>query len=318
MTGLAFNRLLHADWSRTPGKRWVTEARWDDAKQRWQVSASHRVGNIDAWLKTFLDDESSTTLVGFDFPLGVPASWAHQVGIDDFGGFLDQLAAGQWPDFFRVAQTPQDIVLARPFYPNRSCRGMRQTELTNALGVAEFDDLRRECERRTPGRLPCPLFWTLGANQVGKAAIAGWREVIIPTRVQACMCGAALWPFDGDLAFLAARSRCVLCETWPTLATHLLGVGMGAGQSKRRQADRIQKGRQLLADTQSVIWDSAAKKQLTDGFGTSASGEDPFDALLGLLMMIEIADGRLAAAPNLTSSQRNLEGWILGLDNSGD
>nr|WP_298415887.1 DUF429 domain-containing protein [uncultured Halomonas sp.] len=315
MTRLAFDRLLHADWSRTPDKRWVAEARWDDAKQHWRVSAPHRVGNINAWLSTFLEkEEGSATLAGFDFPLGVPARWAHQVGIETFGGFLDQLAAGQWPDFFHVAETPQDIALDRPFYPNGSRRGMRQAELVSALGVATFDDLRRECERRTPGRLPCPLFWTLGANQVGKAAIAGWREVVISARSQ----GATLWPFDGDLVSLAERSRCVLCETWPTLAAHLLGVGMGAGQSKRRQADRIQKGRQLLADTQRVTWDNDAKEQLADGFGTSAGGEDPFDALLGLLMMIEIADGRLAAAPRLTSSQRNLEGWILGLDNPGD
>jgi hypothetical protein len=43
--------------------------------------------------------------------------------------------------------------------------------------------LRRQCERATPTRrAACPLFWTLGSNQVGKAAISGWQEVIAPAQ----------------------------------------------------------------------------------------------------------------------------------------
>jgi len=26
------------------------------------------------------------------------------------------------------------------------------------------------------------MFWTLGGNQVGKAAISGWRELLAPAR----------------------------------------------------------------------------------------------------------------------------------------
>lgn len=29
-------------------------------------------------------------------------------------------------------------------------------------------------------RAACPLFWTLGGNQAGKAAIAGWRDILQP------------------------------------------------------------------------------------------------------------------------------------------
>ncbi len=50
---------------------------------------------------------------------------------------------------------------------------------------------------------------------------------------------------------------------------------------------------------------------LTDGFGPSGNGEDQFDAALGLLGMIEVVEGRRAAAP--TSIELNdCEGWILG------
>lgn len=50
---------------------------------------------------------------------------------------------------------------------------------------------------------------------------------------------------------------------------------------------------------------------IDDGCGDAKSGEDQFDALMGLLGMIEVADGRRAA----TVSGRAIdpwEGWIIG------
>lgn len=43
----------------------------------------------------------------------------------------------------------------------------------------------------------CPLFWTLGANQVGKGAIIGWRDVLSPALHDDK--GVFLWLFDGFL-----------------------------------------------------------------------------------------------------------------------
>ena len=41
----------------------------------------------------------------------------------------------------------------------------------------------RQCERGGTGyREGCCLFWTLGANQAGKAAIIGWRDVLAPAQ----------------------------------------------------------------------------------------------------------------------------------------
>jgi hypothetical protein len=50
---------------------------------------------------------------------------------------------------------------------------------------------------------------------------------------------------------------------------------------------------------------------IADGFGPKSDGEDAFDAIMGLLGMIEVADGRRTEGP---LDHRNLqwEGWILG------
>ena len=44
------------------------------------------------------------------------------------------------------------------------------------------------------------MFWTLGGNQVGKAMIVGWRDLLAPARRAGG--DVAIWPFDGALAEL--------------------------------------------------------------------------------------------------------------------
>jgi hypothetical protein len=50
----------------------------------------------------------------------------------------------------------------------------------------------------------------LGANQVGKGAISGWREVVIPCVKE----GARLWPFDGELS-AESFNGLTIAETYP-------------------------------------------------------------------------------------------------------
>src|SRR5215469_1950241 len=60
----------------------------------------------------------------------------------------------------------------------------------------------------------CPLFWTLGASQVGKGAIVGWREVLAPAlRDDEAV---LLWMFDGRLCELLRPGTIVIAETYPT------------------------------------------------------------------------------------------------------
>ena len=54
------------------------------------------------------------------------------------------------------------------------------------------------------------MFWTLGAKQVGRAAIAGWSQFLVPAldRIR-------LWPFEGALRDLCSPLSVVVCETYP-------------------------------------------------------------------------------------------------------
>jgi len=48
------------------------------------------------------------------------------------------------------------------------------------------------------------------------------------------------------------------------------------------------------------------------GFGPSKSAEDPFDAMLGLLSMIEVVLGFRSEGAPVDEDVRKVEGWILG------
>ncbi len=124
--------------------------------------------------------EKGCVLVGFDFPIGLPLAYAQKNGITGFIEFLTSNTQEDWREFFNVASLPEEISQRRPFYPHRP-GSARQIHLLDALGMEHMDQLRRTCELGSSTRRPaCPLFWTMGGQQVGKAAIHGWRDVLIP------------------------------------------------------------------------------------------------------------------------------------------
>jgi hypothetical protein len=192
-----FDSLIHADWSAQETKRWMATAERNGLG--WIVDAPRPVPSGPELAKLIQDwtGGGRTVLAGFDFPIGLPASFGKQTGLGNFPTALFGFGSGEWKDFYNVADEPKDISTKRPFYPNTSHKGRRQADMFGPLGVGSMDELRRECERKTPDnrRAACPLFWTLGANQVGKAAIDGWQHVIRPAVAR----GAKLWPFDGRL-----------------------------------------------------------------------------------------------------------------------
>jgi hypothetical protein len=121
-------------------------------------------------------------------------------------------------------------------------------------------------------RAACALFWTLGGNQVGKAAISGWKEIISPAR----RLGAKLWPFEGSLEVLAKTSGLVLAETYPAEAYGHMGLRFATGQSKRRQNDRATFATSILgwAHSKNVLLAPELVSLIEDGFGAMAVGED--------------------------------------------
>src|SRR4030043_2487223 len=228
--------ISHADWSKNPDKRWMATA-VVQATQGWK---SCELLNIDEPSKVFLHLKSrmlfpGCILSGFDFPIGVPSSYAFKAGITDFLATLLLFGHNEWNQFYNPAEYASEITIHRPFYPYRPGSSMR-AHLDQALGIS-FDRLYRLCEVGHDNRRPAsPLFWTLGGQQVGKAAISGWRDLLTPG-LSNHQLNLNIWPFSGSLTALCRPGNIVVVETYPAEFYGHLGLSFSsnARRSKRRQ-----------------------------------------------------------------------------------
>jgi hypothetical protein len=277
----------------------------------WLVCAAEPVGPPETLLARLRDRQAGAPVAfGIDCPIGLPRAYA--AGLTGFTGFPEFLGGLEAEaGFFTVAETLQQVAPARPFYPARGQAGMRRLAHAQALGLAAAADLCRACDRATDERpAGAPLFWTLGANQSGKAAIAAWRDLLGP----ACR-GAdppKLWPFDGEFRSLLAPGRIAIAETYPAEAQRQLGLPRIG--SKRRQADRAALAPSLLQAMRRLGADPSqeAEAAIAAGFGADAAGEDRLDCLLGALCVLSVVVGeRPDTAPD-DPWIRNWEGWVLG------
>lgn len=249
--------------------------------------------------------------LGLDCPIGLPRAYAAQHGgqAGDFPTFLRGLDAR--PGFFQVAATLGEVGPGRPFYPARPAAGMTRAAHAAALGLPGADALCRACDRATAERpAGAPPFWTLGANQSGKAAIHAWREMLIPALHGTAP--VALWPFGGPFRALLRPGTVAIAECYPAEAMRQLGVRpLG---SKRRHADRLRLVPALRAAmaTLGAVPDAALDALMRDGFGAIATGEDRLDCVLGALGTLAVtAGGRADTAPDDPWITR-WEGWTLG------
>jgi hypothetical protein len=305
--------VAHADWGATPGKRWLARAKRQG--RGWRAQAPSPVAAPDRLLADLAVEAGprGVVLAGFDFPIGLPLAYARQARVRAFRTLLPSLAG----PFFEVAERPEEISILRPFYPARP-GATSQAQLVAGLGVASMDELFRVCERATPlRRAAAPLFWTLGAQQVGKAAISGWRDALIPALRGAL--DVALWPFEGSLAELLAPGRIVVAETYPAeayahLGLDLAAVSAGTAQGKRVQAVRAAQLPRVLefATRLGVELEPELQAAFADGFGSKPDGEDRFDATVALFSMLDVALGQRPAGEPADPEIRQIEGWILG------
>lgn len=300
----------HADWSADPAKRWVAVAH--RTARGWRVAAPRPVGEQGRFFESLLAEAAGGPVaLGADLPLGVPRAWAAHADAADFPAFLRGLDRPGFERFFEVCATLDEITPRRPFYPARGVRGMTRLAHAQALGFADATGLSRWCDRATDQRpAGAPLFWTLGANQSGKAAIAAWRGVLCP----ALRAGLplALWPFAGGFVELLAPGRVVLAECYPAEALRHAGIVLRG--SKRTQVGRMSAMPALRAALAAARAepDAALSAAIEDGFGTDATGEDRFDCVVGLLTVIAVADG---SRPDFVPDDpwvRRWEGWVLG------
>jgi hypothetical protein len=296
----------HADWSLDPRKRWVSLARRQG--RQWQASAPRLVGDPAA-LAAALIAEGSPAALGLDLPLGVPRGFAEHRPEEGFPDFLAGLAENI--DFFAVSPSLDTVSRTRPFYPARGIKGMTRAAHAAALGLPDAAGLSRLCDRATAERpAGAPVFWTLGANQSGKAAISAWRDWLAP----ALAAGAPfrLWPFAGALHDLLRPGQLSIAEVYPAEALRHLGLKLAG--SKRAEAPRRALA-PALCDAMAalnVTPDASLAEMIQAGFGSDAAGEDRFDSLIGLLGLIGVVDGKRPDFIPPDPMIRAWEGWVLG------
>jgi len=301
--------IAHCDWSVHPDKRWMAVAL--RAGAGWHIGLPEPVDVTGTFLQRLeaRSEEPGPLLVGVDFPIGVPAAYGAATGLANFAELLATVGSGVWDRWFDVCDDRTDIGIHRPFYPIRPGGRLREHLLTG-LGNCSAADLLRVCERKT-GQRPaaCSLFWTLGGNQVGKAAQAGWREVLQPQGAR-----IALWPFDGALHDLLGGERTIVAETYPGDTYHRLGITRRPVWSKRSQAGRQSVAPHLQAWLAQRGHAQAAglTAAINDGFGAHPSGEDRFDALVGLFGMLDVVEGYRAEGHPADPQVQRWEGWVLG------
>jgi hypothetical protein len=299
--------VAHADWSVDPRKRYLSVAtRHADS---WRLAAPVLVGDVPTMLPRLLAMAGGQPVaLGIDMPLGLPRAYAAHCAAPDFPAFLRTVP----PEFFQVAASLAQVSRQRPFYPARGIAGMTRAAHAAALGLLAASDLSRLCDRATKIRpAGAPVFWTLGANQSGKAAIVGWRDMLRPAWQQGVP--LRLWPFDGgDFLSLLSPATVTVAETYPAEAQRHLGLRLVG--SKRRQADRAGLAGALRAAMNGlgVRAMPLLSVALDDGFGADAAGEDRFDSVLGVLCVINVINGnRPDGCPN-DRWVRLWEGWVLG------
>ena len=295
---------VHADWSVDPRKRWMAVA--EPRPGGWTLTPPQPVGDLPT-LFDRLVARDRTIALGVDLPLGLPRAYAQQHAQEaNFPAFLRALE--HRPEFFQVCDHLDQLAPNRPFYPARGRKGMTRAAHAAALCLGDPSGLSRACDRATAERpAGAPLFWTLGANQTGKAAIAAWRDMLLPA-----LATVRLWPFDGPFLSLLAPGAVAIAETYPAEAMRHLDIPTRG--SKRRQSDRAAVAAPLLnAMTRlNVVPDPAMASAVRDGFGSDAAGEDRFDCVLGLLCVINVLSGN---RPDNTPPDPWLtrwEGWVLG------
>lgn len=270
------------------------------------MSAPRPVGDVSTFLSRLTAEAGGGAVaLGADLPIGLPRAYAAQRTEADFPTFLR--GVDSMPDFFKVCASLEEIGVGRPFYPARGIAGMTRLSHALALGFPDASALSRLCDRAT-GERPAgaPLFWTLGANQSGKAAIASWQALIMPAA------NLRIWPFEGPYRSLLAPGSVALAETYPAEALRHLGIRLRG--SKRRHADRCATAGALMAamDLLAATPNDAMRRALLDGFGGDASGEDRFDSVLGVLCVLNVLAGnRPDTAPDDAWVQK-WEGWVLG------
>lgn len=305
--------IIHADWGSIPRKRWMCVAK--RVGLGYEVNAPEPVGELETfWERIVALAGGGSVVVGFDFPIGLPSSYAHNAGISSFIDALMRFGLGEWKQFYEICEQQSHISLHRPFYPFRP-GGTMLTHLIEGLALHDASELLRRCERKTKNRGPAsPLFWTLGGKQVGRAAMIGWRDIIAPGLADESF-QLKIWPFHGSMEDLLRSDTVVVAETYPAEACLHLGFSPpGSRWAKTSKHGRQSQSEKLFmwAQRRRINFAENLDAMILDGFGTGKGADDPFDAVLGALSILEVTLGFRPEGNPSGRAVRKIEGWILG------
>ena len=298
----------------TRRKRWLAAAVLQ-ADGRYPAAADRaRSARSTSFWRSLEATGGAPVLLGFDFPIGLPARLRRARRYRRFRhGRCRSFGEGDWARSTTSPSAPDEIGLGRPFYPARP-GGRRRQQLLDGLGLDDWSDLLRRCDRATadPAR---------GLRAVLDARRQPGRQGGDRRLARSAGAGAARRPrpralaVPGPLDELLARHRFVVAETYPAEVYGHLGLDAAApwrqaqpGGAARQAPRACSPGRRLPAST----LDPAARAEIEDGFGAGAIGEDRFDAVVGLLGMLNVVLGRRASGEPDDPVVRRIEGWILG------
>ena len=254
------------------------------------------------------------TLLGFDFPIGFPRTYAERAGIENFVSWFRQLDLAS--PFFQIANDISEVSFQRPFFFPKNILEKNpgiKAQVREALGLTAWSALRRTDRAYGSRGASSEMFWTIGPKAVGKATLAGWRDTICPALAEPGR-RYAIWPYDGRLFDLLREFDAVIVETYPADAYRQIGLRMGTGGlAKTRQDHRRCDARRLLdwCDLHDVLPDHDLVDQIEDGFGFGKDGEDRFDAVVGLFAMIGTVRRGEPPLPD-DPAVTQVEGWIFG------
>lgn len=76
--------IFHADWGTSPEKRWMVKATLTGGV--YQVDSPERVGDLREFVAWVCREfgKGKRIMLGFDFPIGLPAAYAEKAGVKSF------------------------------------------------------------------------------------------------------------------------------------------------------------------------------------------------------------------------------------------
>jgi len=316
-------RIVHCDWGAKNSKRVMCTA--DVLNGAWFIGTLSEAGETRTLLQRIRNglDPRDRVVIGFDFPIGYPQAFGEKAGLGSFVDAVPIFGEGKWEHFFSKTNDANLVSIYRPFYPRTGKpKGSTSEKLhLSALGMQRRDWFRR-CELSTSNRDPAsPLFWTLGPKAVGTAALCGWQEILQPLLADTNR-SFQVWPFEGDLNSILEQGHDVVVETYPAEAYNHIGFP-DYWKGKTKQEKRRKRAGDILgwAEKNHVSISEPIRRQIEDGFGAEAKGEDPFDALIGICSMIAVVKGVRPEGPEgfrTIEGIANHEGWIFGQQSMPD